>query len=116
MYKVFSQKFQILIRTLHDFSIVTISEFVLLANRCMNPNVDFLIVTSKLLIPNYKRNLIHNHYLRLAHISLWNNHVFYNVAQKLIVRMSRHFNKYVNKFKVKYISLDFDVVYQFNKN
>ena len=28
MYKVFCQKFQISIRTLHDFSIVTISEFV----------------------------------------------------------------------------------------
>ena len=51
MYKVFCQKFQISIRTLHDFSIVTISEFVLLANRCTNPNVDFLIVASKLLIP-----------------------------------------------------------------
>ena len=51
MYKVFCQKIQISIRTLHDFSIVTISEFVLLANRCMNPNVDFLIVASKLLIP-----------------------------------------------------------------
>ena len=51
MYKVFRQKFQISIRTLHDFSIVTISEFVLLANRCMNPNFDFLIVASKLLIP-----------------------------------------------------------------
>ena len=50
MYKFFCQKFQISIRTLHDFSIVIISEFVLLANRCMNPNVDFLIVDSNLLI------------------------------------------------------------------
>ena len=32
-------------------SIVTISEFLLLANRCMNLNVDFLVVASKLLIP-----------------------------------------------------------------
>ena len=40
------------------FQIVTISEFVLLANRCMNPNVDFLIVASKLLI------------LKLAYIAL----------------------------------------------
>ena len=52
MYKVFCQKFQISIRTLHDFSIVTISEFVLLANRCMNPNVDF-VATRAL----YKRNI-----------------------------------------------------------
>ena len=63
MYKVFSQKFQISIRTLHDFSIVTISEFVLLANRCMNPNVDFLIVASKLLIPKlaYIALALHRH-------------------------------------------------------
>ena len=32
MYKVFCQKFQISIRTIQDFSIVLISEFVLLAN------------------------------------------------------------------------------------
>ena len=51
MYKVFCQKFQISIRTTQDFSIVIISEFVLLANRCINPYVDFLIVVSKLLIP-----------------------------------------------------------------
>ena len=51
MYKVFCQKFQTSIRTIHDFSIVTISEFALLANHCMNPNVDILIVASKLLIP-----------------------------------------------------------------
>ena len=44
MYKVFCQKFQISIRTTQDFSIVIISEFVLLANRCVNPYVDFLIV------------------------------------------------------------------------
>ena len=51
MYKFFCQKFQITIRTTQDFSIVIISEFVLLANRCINPYVDFLIVVSKLLIP-----------------------------------------------------------------
>ena len=51
MYKVFCQKFQISLRTIQDFSIVIISEFVLLANRCINPYVDFLIVVSKLLIP-----------------------------------------------------------------
>ena len=51
MYKAFGQKFQISIRTTQDFSIVIISEFVLLANRCINPYVDFLIVVSKLLIP-----------------------------------------------------------------
>ena len=44
MYKVFCQKFQISIRTTQDFSIVIISEFVLLANRSINPYVDFLIV------------------------------------------------------------------------
>ena len=36
MYKVFCQKFRISMRTIQDFSIVTISEFVLLANRCDN--------------------------------------------------------------------------------
>ena len=51
MYKDFWQKFQISIRTTQDFSIVIISEFVLLANRCINPYVDFLIVVPKLLIP-----------------------------------------------------------------
>ena len=51
MYKICCQKFQISIRTTQDFSIVIISEFVLLANRCINPYVDFLIVVSKLLIP-----------------------------------------------------------------
>ena len=51
MYKAFDLKFQISIRTTQDFSIVIISEFVLLANRCINPYVDFLIVVSKLLIP-----------------------------------------------------------------
>ena len=51
MYKVFCQKFQISIRTIQEFSIVIISEFVLLANRCINPHVDFLIVVLKLLIP-----------------------------------------------------------------
>ena len=63
MYKVFCQKFQISISTLHGFSIVTISKFVLLANRCMNPNVDFLIVASKLLIPKlaYIALALHRH-------------------------------------------------------
>ena len=46
-------------RTLHDFSIVTISKLMLLANRCMNTNVDFLIVASKLLTP------------KLAYIAPW---------------------------------------------
>ena len=41
MYKVFCQKFQISIRTIQDFSIVIISEFVLLASRCINPYVFF---------------------------------------------------------------------------
>ena len=50
VYTVFCLKFQISIHTIHDFSIVTISKFVLLANRCVNPNVDFLIVASKLLL------------------------------------------------------------------
>ena len=35
------------IRTAQDFSIVIISEFVLLANCCINPYVDFLIAVSK---------------------------------------------------------------------
>ena len=51
MYKVFCQKFQISINTIQDISIVIISEFVLLANRCINPHVDFPIVVSTLLIP-----------------------------------------------------------------
>ena len=51
MYKDFCQKVQISIRTTQDFSIVIIGEFVLLANCCINPYVDFLIVVSKLLIP-----------------------------------------------------------------
>ena len=51
MYKVFCQKFHISKRTIQDFSIVIISEFVLLANRCINPYVDFLMVVLKLLIP-----------------------------------------------------------------
>ena len=58
MYKVFCQKFQKSICTTQDFSSVIISEFVLLANRCINPYVDFLIVVSKLLI------------LKLAYIAL----------------------------------------------
>ena len=53
MYKFFCQKFQITIRTTQGFSIVIISEFVLLVNRCINPYVDFLIVVSKLLIPKW---------------------------------------------------------------
>ena len=36
---------------IYDVSFVTLSEFVLLANRCVNPYVDFLIIVSKLLIP-----------------------------------------------------------------
>ena len=58
MYKGFCQIFPISIRTIQDFSIVIISEVVLLANRCINPYIDFLIVVSKLLIP------------KLAHIAL----------------------------------------------
>ena len=63
MYKVFCQKFQISIRTTQDFSIVIISEFVLFANRCINPYVDFLIVVSKLLIPKlaYIALALHRH-------------------------------------------------------
>ena len=59
MYKVFCRKFQISIRTIRDFSIVIISEFVLLANCC----VDFLIVVSKLLIPKlaYIALALHRH-------------------------------------------------------
>ena len=37
MNKVFCQKFQISICTCQDFSIVIVSEFVLLADRCINP-------------------------------------------------------------------------------
>ena len=48
MDKVFCKKSQILIRTIQDTSIVMISGFVLLANRCINPFADFLIVVSKL--------------------------------------------------------------------
>ena len=63
MYKVFCQKFQISIRTIQDFSIVIISKFVLLANRCINPYVNFLIVVSKLLIPKlaYIALALHRH-------------------------------------------------------
>ena len=63
MYKVFCKKFQISIRTIQDFSIVIISEFVLLANHCINPYVDFLIVVSKLLIPKlaYIALALHRH-------------------------------------------------------
>ena len=63
MYKVFCQNFQISIRTTQDFLIVIISEFVLLANRCINPYVDFLIVASKLLIPKlvYIALALHRH-------------------------------------------------------
>ena len=46
MYKDFCQKFQLSIRTTQDFSIVIISEFVLLDNRCINPYADFLMVVS----------------------------------------------------------------------
>ena len=63
MYKVFCQKFQISIRITQDFLIVIISEFVFLANRCINPYVDFLIVVSELLIPNlaYIALALHRH-------------------------------------------------------
>ena len=63
VYTIFCQKFQISIRTTQDFSIVIISEFVLLANRCINPYVDFLIVVSKLLIPKlaYIALTLHRH-------------------------------------------------------
>ena len=37
----FCPNFQTPIRTIHDFSIVIISKFVLLANRCMNPMLIF---------------------------------------------------------------------------
>ena len=49
--------------TIHYFSIVRVSEFVLLANRCVNPYVDFLIVASKLLIPKlaYIALALHRH-------------------------------------------------------
>ena len=61
--KYFCQKFQISIRTTQDFSIVIISEFVFLANRCITPYVDFLIVVSKLLIPKlaYIALALHRH-------------------------------------------------------
>ena len=41
MYSVFLQKFNISIRTIHEFSIAIIRELVLLANRCtsMHPKV-----------------------------------------------------------------------------
>ena len=63
MYNVFFQKFQISIRTIQDFSIVIISEFVLLANRCINSYVDFQILVSKLLIPKlaYIALALHRH-------------------------------------------------------
>ena len=48
MNKVFCQKVQISIHSIQDFSIVMISEFELLANRC-NTYVDFIIVVLKLL-------------------------------------------------------------------
>ena len=61
--KVFYQKFQISIRTIQDFSRVMISELVLLANRYINPYVDFLIVVLKLLIPKlvYIALALHHH-------------------------------------------------------
>ena len=63
MYKVFCQKFQISVRTIKDFSIVITSEFVPLANRCINPYVAFLIVVSNLLIPKleYIALALHRH-------------------------------------------------------
>ena len=47
MYKVFCQN----LKYQYAQSVVIISDFVILANRCINPYVDFLIVVSKLLIP-----------------------------------------------------------------
>ena len=63
MYTVFCQKCQVSIRTIQGFSIVIISEFLLLANRCINPYVDFLTVVSKLLIPKlaYIALALHRH-------------------------------------------------------
>ena len=63
MYKVFCPKFQISIRTIQESSIVIIREFVLLANFCINPYVDFLPVVSKLLIPKlaYIALALHRH-------------------------------------------------------
>ena len=58
VYNVFCQKFQISIRTLHDFTIAITRKFVLLASRCMKPYVDFLITASKFWI------------LKLAYIAL----------------------------------------------
>ena len=63
MYNFFCQKFQISKRTIQDFSIFVINEFLLLDNRCVNPYVDFLIVVSKLLIPKlaYIALALHHH-------------------------------------------------------
>ena len=52
MYKVFCQKFRISIRKTQDFSIVIISEFVLLANSCYKSicrfsNSCFKVINSK---------------------------------------------------------------------
>ena len=47
MYSVFCQKSHISIRTIHELSIAIIRELVLLAKRCVNPKVDFLMTASK---------------------------------------------------------------------
>ena len=63
MYKVFLPKITNINTHNPLLSIATISEFVLLANRGMNPNFDFLIVASKLLIPKlaYIELALHRH-------------------------------------------------------
>ena len=47
MYSVFSQKSHISMCTVHELSIAIIRQLVLLANRCVNPKVDFLMNASK---------------------------------------------------------------------
>ena len=47
MYNVFCQKFQISMRTIHEFSIAITREFVLLTSRCNHLIMDFLITASK---------------------------------------------------------------------
>ena len=49
MYSVFFQKFHISISTIHEISIAIIKDLVFMANRCINPKVDFLITASKFL-------------------------------------------------------------------
>ena len=63
MNKAFCQKIQISMRTIQDFSIVMISEFMLLTNRCINSYVEFLLVASKVLLPKlaYTALALHCH-------------------------------------------------------